>query len=112
MKRDTRRNVAGRRYLMYLIITHVEVRVSNRSVIAPRICATSFRHCVPGKCSPACTMFLRIDGIISRLREPARHNIFANLRYKRPVNLLVTREFQRTDARSGDLTPRACQDYR
>lgn len=57
------------------------------------------------------TMFLRIE-IIFRLCEPPRHNIFANLRYKRPVNLLVTREFQRNYVRSGDLTPRACRDCR
>jgi len=50
--------------------------------------------------------------INSRLCETARHNVFANLRYKRPLDLLATREFQRNDARSGDLTPRACRDRR
>lgn len=57
-------------------------------------------------------MVPRIGEIIFRLCEPTRHNVFANLRYKRPVNLLATREFQRNDARSGDLTPRACRDRR
>lgn len=50
------------------------------------------------------TMFLRIDEIIFRLREPTRYNIFANLRYKRPVNLLVTREFQQNDPPGGAVT--------
>lgn len=118
VKRDARYNVVGR-HLMCLIITHVKVQISNHSAYGLVVFSSEgsdnahrfdivFRESVS---QPATVR--RIGKIIFRLRERnAAHNVFANLRYKRPVNLLTTREFQRNDARNGDLTPRACQDRR